>query len=183
MDKDRSAQPSQRRATRRMTASQGPAVGAAIIEFLNIDLDVRSRHSLAPLATAWPRAQRPLRLDGRPHPHWLILSGPGLVERAEAAARFLLKQVEDLKGAARRSWNLASSRTFDIGIQAGTHPGVFEQVLHPKTMSRIASIGGRLKITIYAPRAPEEGTRSATPPSKELHLTKAALARNRGLRR
>jgi len=119
-------------------------------EFLNIDLDIRSRRSLGPLAAAWPRAQRPLRLDGRPNPHWLILSGPGTSNSAEAVARALLKQVEGLPRAARQSWNLASRRTFDIGVQAGMHPSAFEEVLQPETVRRIASIGAQVQITVYA---------------------------------
>src|SRR5258708_22045894 len=109
------------------TRSQRAAEQSA--EFLNIDLDIRSRRSLAPLVAAWPRAQRPVRLDGRPNPHWLILSGPGTSKSAEAAARGLLKQVEGLSRAARRSWKAASRRTFDIGVQAGVLPSAFEEIV------------------------------------------------------
>lgn len=136
--------------TRSATRSRRSVEGAT--EFLNIDLDIRSRRSLAPLVAAWPRAQRPLRLDGRPNPHWLILSGPGTLKSAEAAARRLLKQVEGLSQAARQSWKAASRRTFDIGVQAGALPSAFEEVvLAPETMRRIAALGAQLQITIYAP--------------------------------
>jgi len=134
----------------RKTRSRRTGEGAT--EFLNIDLDIRSRRSLAPLVAAWPRAQRPLRLDGRPHPGWLILSGPGTSKTAEAAARSLLMQVEGLSRAARQSWKAASRRTFDIGVQAGAFPGAFEKVvLGPETLRRIAALGAQVQITIYAP--------------------------------
>ncbi len=144
-------------------------------EFLNIDLDVRSRGSLAALVAAWPRAQRPLRLDGRPDPHWLILSGPGTSKSADAVARVLLKQVEALSQAARQSWKAASKRTFDIGVQAGVLPRAFEEVvLQPETMRRIAAIGAQLQITIYAPLQTEERRVSKAPHNNEIHLTRSA---------
>ena len=54
---------------RRGLSKQGPFEDA---QFLNIDLDVRSRRSLAPLVAVWPWAYQPLIAEGRPHPRWLI---------------------------------------------------------------------------------------------------------------
>ena len=122
--------------------------------FLNIDLDVRSRRPIAGLLVAWPGADRPRRSDGRFHRGWLIIRAPGSVRTAEAAARFLLSEVERLPPVARRCWNHASRRTFDIGIQAGPQPPAFEAVqLEPSTLERIAAVGGRIQITVYAPVA------------------------------
>jgi hypothetical protein len=134
----------------RNTRSEGSDEGAA--QFLNIDLDVRSRRSLAPLAAAWPRAQRPLRRDGRPNPHWLILSGPGTPQSAERVARGLLDQVEALSPAAKRSWKAAFRRVFDIGVQAGVQTRTFEEiVLKTETLRRLAAVGASVQITLYPP--------------------------------
>lgn len=154
-------------------------------EFLNIDLDVRSRRSLAPLAAAWPHAQRPLRLDGRADPHWLILSGPGTSNSAETVARGLLRQVERLSRTARQSWKVASRRTFDVGVQAGAHPSAFEEVvLQPATMQRIAAIGAQVQITIYAPLPAEERRALKAPHNNKMHPTRSAHGRAaRGPRR
>lgn len=120
--------------------------------FLNIDLDVRSRRSLAPLAAAWPWAQQPLGTDGKPNPNWLILIPRGNANTAEAAARLLLEHVATLSPVARRCWNQASKRTFDVGVQAGMGARAFEGVqLSPGTILRIASIGARLRVTVYPP--------------------------------
>ena len=157
----------------RNTRSERSAEGAA--EFLIIDLDIRSRRSLAPLAAAWPRAQRPLRLDGRPNPYWLILSGPGTSKSAEAAARGLLKQVEGLSPSARRSWKVASRRTFDIGVQAGDLPSVFEEiVLQAETLQRIADIGASLQITVYSPLRVKQRAALKAPHNKWMQLTRSA---------
>jgi hypothetical protein len=64
--------------------------------------------------------------------------------------------VEGLPPTARRRWNQASTRIFDIGIQAGLSPYAFEGVtLGEGTLRAIARIGGRVLLTVYAPRAEE----------------------------
>jgi hypothetical protein len=119
-------------------------------EFLNIDLDVRSRVSLAPLAAAWPSARDPML---RANPRWLVLSAHSRVQTAEATARALLKMIAALSPAGRRCWNRASKRTFDIGVQAGVGPRAFEDVqLTPRTLGRIAAIGAQLQFTVYPPQ-------------------------------
>jgi hypothetical protein len=95
--------------TRRTKAEPRPFEDAG---FLNIDLDVRSRSSLAPLVAAWPWSYQPLSVKGRPDARWLILNahGPGAI--AEATAKELLQYIESLRGAARRCWKQAHRRTF-----------------------------------------------------------------------
>lgn len=41
-------------------------------QFLNIDLDVRSRRSLTPLVAAWPWSYQPLIAERGVEPRWLI---------------------------------------------------------------------------------------------------------------
>lgn len=116
-------------------------------QFLNIDLDVKSRYSLAPLIAAWPWAQRPLQNN-----RWLVFSAHGGGDTAESTAQDLIELVGALSPAARRCWNRASSRTFDVGVRASMDGRAFEGVqLSAKTLSRIASIGARLQITVYRP--------------------------------
>jgi hypothetical protein len=121
--------------------------------FLAIDLDVRSRRSLAPLVAAWPESYQPLTgKNGRPDSHWLILNA-GLAETAEAAAKELLKHIRALRGDARRCWNHAHRRVFDIGVRAGG-PGrrAFEQVrLTAETLGYIAAAGAQVQVTVYPP--------------------------------
>jgi hypothetical protein len=64
----------------------GKSIEAAMepAQFLAIDLDVRSRRSLAPLLSAWPEAYQPLD-DSR----WLIRNAY-VGENAEKAAKHLL---------------------------------------------------------------------------------------------
>ena len=127
--------------------------------FLNIDLDVRSRRSLAPLVAAWPSSYQPLMEQERRDSRWLILN-PRSVRKlsAEAAAKQLLRDVEKLSGAARRCWMQAHRRTFDIGVQAGGPGRAFEDVrLSPETLGRIAAAGASIQVTVY-PAYPRERT-------------------------
>ena len=119
--------------------------------FLNIDLDVRSRQSLAPLVAVWPWCYQPLIRNGRPDSRWLILN-PRRVRKlsAEAAAKELLGHIEQLRGAARDCWRQAHRRAFDIGVQAGGPGRAFEEVrLTSDTLRRIAATGASIQVTVY----------------------------------
>lgn len=127
-------------------------------QFLNIDLEVRSRRSLAPLVKAWPWVYQPATA-GRapsPNPRWILINSWERGKTAEAVAKNLLRHIERLRGEARRSWKGASSRVFDIGVQAGgPERRAFEEVkLTPDTLRRIAAVGGVIKMTVY-PAVPE----------------------------
>jgi hypothetical protein len=119
-------------------------------QFLNIDLDVRSRRSLAPLVTAWPCAYRPLVADGRPHPRWLLLNAKGRGLNAEIVAKRLLRHIENLRGDARQCWKDAHRRVFDIGVQAGGPGRALEEVrLTAETLRRIGAVGAQIQVTVY----------------------------------
>jgi hypothetical protein len=82
----------------------------------------------------------------------LVFSGRGHPRTADATANELVEQVNAFPSLARRSWDLASKRTFDIGVQGGIGPRAFEKVqLSPETLARVASIGARIKLTVYPP--------------------------------
>lgn len=113
-------------------------------QFLTIDLDMRSRRSLTPLASAWPQAYQPSD-DSR----WLVMNA-FVADTAENAAKNLLAHVAKLKGKALGSWKQAHQRVFDIGVQAGGPGRAFEEVqLSANTLRRIAAVGGTIQVTIY----------------------------------
>jgi hypothetical protein len=126
--------------------------------FRNIDLEVKSRRSLTPLATAWPWAQLPSKLEGEPR--WLQINPRRYTkqsEHAEGTAKQLLRHIESLRGEALRCWKGAHERVFDIGVQApGPDPRrAFEEVqFSAETLRRIAAAGARIKVTVY-PAEPE----------------------------
>ena len=135
-------------------------------QFLNIDLDVRSRRSLTALVEAWPWSYQPLITEGRPNPRWLILNPRRVVVTAEAAAKELIRHIQRLRGDARICWTHADRRMFDIGVQAGGPGRAFEEVrLTAETLRHIADAGGEIQVTVY----PAEPESQFVPPSKRLH--------------
>jgi len=127
-----------------------------VAEYRAVDLDVRSHSSLGPLLDEWRWAQTPAR-EGTEAPRWLLVTPPGLPKTADQAVRALVRLVARLPPTARRCWNRAAARTFDIGIQAGLAPFCFDDVrLKPRTIQAIARIGGQLQITVYAPTSAEQ---------------------------
>ena len=120
-------------------------------EYITIDLDVRSRRTLAPLLDAWSSAQTPAH-TGKGSPRWLVLMCPTGGKNADDDALEFVRLVDRLPKAARRCWDLASKRTWDIGIQAGLAPQRLEEVtLETETLRAITRVGGRVQITLYAP--------------------------------
>ena len=120
-------------------------------EFLNIDLDVRSRRSLTPLVAVWPWSYEPLNMRGRPDPHWLILNPRRPAKNSEASAKELLKCIRSLRGAALICWRQAHRRIFDIGVRAGGPGRPFEEVrLTAETLRDIGAVGAQLQVTVYS---------------------------------
>jgi hypothetical protein len=122
-------------------------------EFQAVDLDVRSRRSLAPLLDAWPWAQTPGRV-GKTAPRWLLVTPQGWPQTADQFVQEYARLVDKLRVAARRCWNEASSRTFDIGIQAGLSPDRFEDVrLSADSLRRLSRLRMSILVTVYPPVA------------------------------
>src|SRR3954468_22752724 len=134
----------------RRDASRSSRMGDLTARFLNIDLEVRSRKSLAPLVAACPSSYQPLLTTGRANPRWLLVNPGAIPTTAEIAAKNLLRQIAGLRGAAGRSWKEAHRRVFDIGVEAGGPGAVFEGVrLTSETLRRISAVGASIQVTVY----------------------------------
>jgi hypothetical protein len=87
--------------------------------------------------------------DGRKH--WLRL---GLHSQRADPERGILefcRLVRRLRGAARAAWQKASSKEFDIGIQAGMERRSAEWVLSRGVIDAIHGVGGHIRVTVYSP--------------------------------
>lgn len=157
-------------------------------QFLNIDVDIRSRYPLTALIAALPWSRQPRNAENQPDPHWVVLNPPGITHTAEGAARKLLAHIRGLRGEARRCWRRARLRVFDIGVQAGGAGRAFEDVgLTAETLRQIALVGAQIKVTVYPARP------TSSQPFADADPTGSALvrrkrqpgwtARSRGLRR
>ncbi len=64
-----------------------------------------------------------------------------------------VKRVTALPPHAKRVWDRAQTRTFDIGIQAGLGPYPFEMILDPNAVQAIANAGGQVQVSVYGAKA------------------------------
>jgi hypothetical protein len=122
--------------------------------FLNVDLDVAAARDLLPLVHAlcpnvFDLHTGPAGAGYQTHLE-LASRGPGEPQDADAAIKRFLRLLAALPLPARRLWNSATQRDFNIGIQAGTEPRAFEFALQPETLKMVARLGARVVVTVYA---------------------------------
>lgn len=120
-------------------------------QFLNVDLDVWSKRPLEPFVTALGKHLyvHYVGREGTRHGAHVALARDSA--SADTTARALARLVEKLPKAARRLWDTASAREFNIGIQAGLTPHAHEVRLSPATLEVIARLTARVVVTTYSP--------------------------------
>jgi hypothetical protein len=124
--------------------------------FLNVDLDVFARSPLEPLAAAFGSSVIALYVgrDGKHFRAHFELSASGR-KNADALIAAFVQLVKGLPRAARLTWNRASRRDFNIGIQAGFTPASFEIALNAGTLRLASSVNAHVVVTVYgAERVP-----------------------------
>ncbi len=119
--------------------------------FLNVDLEIAGRSSLDPLAAELsPRMfalyrGREGKLD-RAH-----YETRGQHDTAETCLRNMLRVLGRLSPKARVCWRAASVRDFNIGVESGAKPFLFEVPISATTLAAVAKLGARIVLTVYAP--------------------------------
>jgi hypothetical protein len=134
--------------------------------FLNVDLDVFSRYSLAPLAAAF--GSKVIQLHAGPHgnhhrAHFELNASSR--KSADALIVGFVRLVKALPQTARAVWNRAYRRDFSIGLQAGFKPHSYDLALKPTTLRLVSSVNARVVVTIYAAELP--AARAHRDPSKQ----------------
>jgi hypothetical protein len=120
-------------------------------EFLNIDLDIKSHFDPAAIVEAWKNRVVPMHADKHGRQYWLRLSLALQPKSPTDAITRFAKLVRDLPARERSLWAKASSKEFDIGIQAGFERGSGEWVLEPEDVRTIADLGAQIRISVYSP--------------------------------
>jgi hypothetical protein len=120
--------------------------------FLNVDLDILSRIPLESLVEAFGQKVIVLHVGrwGRRYGARVEMADSGHQQDADRLVRRLVGLVKKLPRSIRRLWKEAQSREFNVGIQAGLKPRVFELRFQPATLEAVAAVGGRIVITVYA---------------------------------
>jgi hypothetical protein len=120
------------------------------VQFLNVDLDVRSPTSLQPLIDDLGEDVIVLH-SGEVHGHYIATFASRGSGDANELIGALCRLVENLATDARRTWDEAFSKVFDVGYQAGNGPTSYESTLRPETVAAVAGVGGALRVTVYPP--------------------------------
>lgn len=120
-------------------------------QFLNVDLEIGARGKLDALASELsPPLFELYRGDigALHHAHYEI---GGCASDADTTMLALVEAVQQLTPAARRLWDRAKLRDFNIGIQGGLEPGHLELAIATTTLTQVAALGGRVVVTVYPP--------------------------------
>jgi hypothetical protein len=120
-------------------------------QFIAVDLDIKSRSDLSVLVREWENRASLQYVDNSSNRHWLrvhLYSEPK--DPAEGIRRFA-RLVRGLPRQARTTWARASSKEFDVGIQAGYEANAGEWVFESEVLKTVADLGGRLRLTVYSP--------------------------------
>jgi len=145
--------------------------------FLNVDLDIFSKSRLEKLVAAFGNAISVLYVgrEGSRYSAHLEL-GQYFGKDADSEVKALTALVRRLPTSARRIWENAQTKDFNIGIQGGIRPHYSEFPLKAKTLGEVARLGARVVITVYAAE-----TKSAYSTKRKIRKRgKRTPSRNRG---
>jgi hypothetical protein len=121
-------------------------------EFLNVDLDIEgTRADVDALTAVLDRRFFQLHREDEARKSRVHYEAHGRTDTIERTLRALCGVLEKLPPAARKAWQRAKVRDFNVGIQAGLVPHATEYAIAPATLARLEALGGRLVLTIYAP--------------------------------
>jgi hypothetical protein len=121
------------------------------IRYLNVDLDLEAKVSLAPIVEAFGEDVAVLHQSTSRDLFAVSFeaAGSGCSADAEGTINSLCLLVENLPRDARRLWDECCTRVFDIGYESGDSPRSFRSILHPETIARVAALGAAIMVTIY----------------------------------
>lgn len=120
--------------------------------FITVDLDVFSKTRLRALAEALGDSVIVLhegRWGSRYSAHFELSNSWNLTADQEIQA--FIRLLQTIPPSARRLWDRAQSRVFNIGVQAGLTPHAYELRVGPTTLAAVAALHGTIVLTTYAP--------------------------------
>jgi hypothetical protein len=123
------------------------SVEKSVTTFLNVDLDLRAQSGLEELLAHLQPAAFVLHQTAEfacveaSKEHWSL----------EQAVVDLVEIIQSLPPQAKAIWSRCESRTFNIGIQAGSEPHQAYFALSGNAVSLLASVQADITITVYRP--------------------------------
>jgi hypothetical protein len=125
---------------------------AAQTRYLNTDLDLVSLVDLTPLAEAFAgKKWSVLHCELHPDNRWTAsFEIPGGNKTPEKTIAAMLKVIDRLPGHLKLLWSGCLKRDFNLGFDGGFEPRALEYTLPTELLTRIASVGASVSVTIYA---------------------------------
>ena len=115
-------------------------------EFLNVDLDLECRQPLGRLADALPLTV--MFSTGMRGKYVMSLEAAWATLPLDGTLRRLAKMISSLCRDARRLWQRASKRCFNIGFACGSRRAP-PFLIQSSTVAAIAALGGSIEVTLY----------------------------------
>lgn len=119
------------------------------IQFLNVDLELESKHDISALINDMKKSAVILHYDKDEYRQLARVEASIEVSSPDKAINHLCELIESCSKAGLKQWLSCSKRTFDIGFNSGSTPKCYSQALHVDTLLRISAIGAGIEITLY----------------------------------
>lgn len=125
-----------------------------VTHFLNIDLEVWSRRRLDALVEGFGESNLYVGPMGRLQ--LATFEALRASSNPDVVARALVSRARKLSGEAKKLWEGAVRRDFNVGIQGGLGPRTTEVMLSRASLRAIFEIGGSVVITVYGTAVTDE---------------------------
>ncbi|MGK7950139.1 MAG: hypothetical protein AB4368_15500 [Xenococcaceae cyanobacterium] len=119
------------------------------IQYLNTDLDIKSKEDIAPIIKAFGNKVYVLHQESKESYYFASLEINDNVVDANLTAEYFCNLVARLPDDIRAIWDNCDDRILDIGYESGTLPRYYRSELKPTTVQKIAEVGMSIVITIY----------------------------------
>ena len=120
------------------------------IEYLNTDLEIKSKEDIAPILEAFGEKIYVLHQEINKDIHFVCCETNSNLIDANSAAAYFCTLVEDLPNNVREIWNKCDTRILDMGYQSGMLPNSYKSELEATTVKRMAELGISIVVTIYS---------------------------------
>ena len=116
---------------------------------LNTDLDIESSQDLTPIIEHFGEDVIVLYHGEAKEMIRASFELSGIIDGPDEIISHFCMLAESLTGQARKLWDNAFRKVFDIGYRAGDFPSSFNSEIRSETIERIAAIGASIAVTIY----------------------------------
>jgi hypothetical protein len=118
--------------------------------FLQVDLEIESHHNLQPIVEGFGDNVFNLYC-GESQGHYLAtfeLCGASGTDPDSIICSFCTL-IESLENEAKKRWESAFTKVFDIGYEGGSEPSSYSSEIRVGTIERIVLLGASIRVTIY----------------------------------